>query len=325
MTIKKLNDGRYEVDIRPNGKSGKRVRRIFNRKSEATAFERYTIVNAKKFAGDPDHSERLRLEELLDKWWLYYGQTLKNGLAEKRQLTQLIRDLGNPTINQLTKQAVLEYRGWRLSDGVSPATINRDLYRLSGMFTTLKTLDFFNLDNPLKGLPKLKERKSEVTFLSHEEIKKLLSLLDGDNKKVALLCLSTGARWSEAATLKAEQVRNGRVTFLQTKNGRMRVIPISSELEGAIKTKQSGKLFDVNYRLFREILKEAKPDLPKGQSTHVMRHSFASHFIMNGGSIVALKEILGHATIQQTMVYAHLASDYMQLVVSLNPINCVKV
>lgn len=35
MTIKKLDDGRYEVDIRPAGRNGKRIRRKFDKKSEA--------------------------------------------------------------------------------------------------------------------------------------------------------------------------------------------------------------------------------------------------------------------------------------------------
>ena len=44
MAIKKLDDGRYEVDIRPRGRDGKRIRRKFERKAEAIAFERYTIA-----------------------------------------------------------------------------------------------------------------------------------------------------------------------------------------------------------------------------------------------------------------------------------------
>ena len=38
MAIKKLDDGRYEVDIRPTGRNGKRIRRKFDKKSEAVAF-----------------------------------------------------------------------------------------------------------------------------------------------------------------------------------------------------------------------------------------------------------------------------------------------
>ena len=45
MTIKKLDDGRYEVDIRPAGRNGKRIRRKFDKKSEAVAFEKHTQFN----------------------------------------------------------------------------------------------------------------------------------------------------------------------------------------------------------------------------------------------------------------------------------------
>lgn len=41
---------------------------------------------------------------------------------------------------------------------------------------------------------------------------------------------------------------------------------------------------------------------------------------MNGGNIIALQRILGHATIQQTMAYAHFAPDYLQDAVALNPL-----
>lgn len=103
-------------------------------------------------------------------------------------------------------------------------------------------------------------------------------------------------------------------------------ILISEELQRAIKTgdngkeKESGRLFTVDYKWFSPRLKAVKPDLPIGRATHVLRHTFGSHFIMDGGNIVVLKEILGHANIQQTMVYAPLAPDYLEHAVLLNPL-----
>ncbi|WP_449265103.1 tyrosine-type recombinase/integrase, partial [Escherichia coli] len=75
-----------------------------------------------------------------------------------------------------------------------------------------------------------------------------------------------------------------------------------------------------DYLKFREILQEVKPDLPKGQATHVMRHTFATHFMMNGGNIVTLQRILGHATIQQTMTYAHFSPDFLLDAINFNPL-----
>jgi integrase len=53
---------------------------------------------------------------------------------------------------------------------------------------------------------------------------------------------------------------------------------------------------------------------------HILRHTFASHFIMNGGNIVALQKILGHSSLNVTMKYSHLAPDYLQQAVLFNPI-----
>jgi integrase len=44
---------------------------------------------------------------------------------------------------------------------------------------------------------------------------------------------------------------------------------------------------------------------------HALRHTFASHFMMAGGSILTLQRLLGHASIEQTMAYSHLAPDFM--------------
>lgn len=63
-----------------------------------------------------------------------------------------------------------------------------------------------------------------------------------------------------------------------------------------------------------------QPDLLKGQALHVMRHTFATHFMMNGGNILTLQKILGHANIQQTMTYAHFSPDFLQDAISFNPL-----
>ncbi|AXB06728.1 tyrosine-type recombinase/integrase [Aeromonas caviae] len=82
-----------------------------------------------------------------------------------------------------------------------------------------------------------------------------------------------------------------------------------------------GPLFrDLDYLLVRDVLKTVAPDLPAGQAVHVFRHTFASHFMMSGGNILALQKILGHHNIQQTMTYAHFAPDYLSDAVRFNPL-----
>lgn len=321
MSIKPTDDGQWMVDIRPTGKAGKRYRKKFKRKSEAKAYELWVMSKA----SEPSEwarqtSDRRKLSDLLENWWEVYGITLKNAKIEKMNLLKTINHLGDVCANSLTKKMLLQLRTDRLSAGISAATINRDFYRLAGMFGVLIKLEEYRYPNPVQNLPPLKQIDPEVIFLMPDQIADLLSVLEGDEKKVALICLSTGARWSEAAGLDAMRVRLGRIHYYATKNGKNRVVPISKELEQLISTRRSGKLFRVDYEKFREKLKAAVPDLPRGQATHVLRHTFASHFMMNGGNIITLRDILGHAKIEQTMIYAHLAPEFLQHAVSLNPL-----
>lgn len=61
-------------------------------------------------------------------------------------------------------------------------------------------------------------------------------------------------------------------------------------------------------------------NLPSGQSTHVLRHTFASHFMINGGNSLVLQRILGHQSLAMTMRYAHLAPDHLEEATRLNPL-----
>jgi len=50
---------------------------------------------------------------------------------------------------------------------------------------------------------------------------------------------------------------------------------------------------------------------PSPRPWHLLRHSFASHYMMQGGNILALQKILGHNNLKVTLIYAHLAPDFL--------------
>lgn len=115
--------------------------------------------------------------------------------------------------------------------------------------------------------------------------------------------LMSKARQPEAKNLTPIQIRNNTVTFTKTKGKRNRSIPISEELIAELpKVKGSKRL-----------------------SSHVLHHTFASHFMMSGGNILVLQRILGHTDIKMTMRYAHFAPDHLNDALVYNPLVKLKI
>ncbi|TNL00384.1 integrase, partial [Kosakonia cowanii] len=291
MSIKKLADGRFNVDVRPAGTDGKRFRRKFDTRGEALLYERHILqhYHDKEWVDKP--VERRSLAELLDLWWVYHGRNHPYGAKERVRITAVINDMKSLNItrsDQLTRKNIINYRLMMLNRGVKQSTVNRCCAMMSGFFTKLIDAEEYSGSNPFHEVKRLKIKQPETAYLTQEEITRLLKNLSGDNLKAALLCLATGGRWSEVATLKGEHVIDGRVIFMETKNGKRRVIPISEEMERSIKVRETGRLMHPSYSSVRSALKTVKPDLPAGQSVHVLRHTFATHFMINGGNIITL-------------------------------------
>lgn len=120
--------------------------------------------------------------------------------------------------------------------------------------------------------------------------------------------------------MKRSQVTAGKITFIKTKGKRNRTIPLNPELIDKL-PKRNGNLFYPSYYAFRSALGRTGVELPAGQLTHVLRHTFASHFMMNGGNILVLQKILGHTDIKMTMRYAHFAPNHLEEALRLNPLN----
>ncbi|HDL7750893.1 TPA: tyrosine-type recombinase/integrase [Yersinia enterocolitica] len=323
MSIKKLEDGRYEVDVRPRGRNGKRIRKKFDRKADAHAYERDIVAKYQTNDYLSRPADKRRMSEFVELWWILLGRNLRYAKSRLSTMNGICRDMEDPMLYQIDSRCLVEYRAYRLGIGIKASTINHDLFALSGAFKAMAKIDEYHGENPVATLSPLKEVRSEMSYLTTNEIETLLSQLVGDYYRIAVLCLATGARWGEAYGLKAENIVHNNVMFSHTKNGDKRVVPISQEIADIVKTRESGRLFRVSYSRFRKMMKEAKPNLPDGQAAHALRHTFATHFMMKGGNIITLQRILGHSDVSQTMTYAHFSPDYLADAVSYNPLSTV--
>nr|WP_231422685.1 tyrosine-type recombinase/integrase [Pseudomonas sp. Leaf59] len=202
--------------------------------------------------------------------------------------------------------------------------MNHELAYLRALFNELERLGEWEGDNPVGKVRALKFDETEMAYLEAEQIGPLLADLDARDAAtgvVARICLATGARWSEAEGLTSRQVRGGRIHFARTKSSKNRTVPISEDLQKQIKTELP---FGDCYKKFEASVDAVKLDLPAGQLTHVLRHTFASHYMMNGGDILTLQRVLGHGSLAMTMKYAHFSPGHLAEVVSLNPLSKVE-
>ncbi|CAJ0733950.1 phage integrase [Ralstonia mannitolilytica] len=327
MTVKKTESG-WLVDIQPGGRGHKRYRKTFKAKADALAWINWITA---KVNSDPDwkpkKKDTRRLSELIDLWFKHHGATLRDGTRRMRCLMQIAERLGDPIAESFTANMFAEYRKERLAANISNNTVNHEHAYLRALFNELSRIGHWSKPNPLANVRQIKLVERELVFLTLDQVKTLLDALketSSDAHMASKVCLATGARWSEAEGLQSSQVHAGAVHFTATKNGRNRSVPIPAELEAELLDRAQGndtRLFAPCYGAFRRAVTRAGLELPEGQLTHVLRHTFASHFMMNGGNILALQRILGHSSLTMTMRYAHLAPDHLQEARALNPLS----
>ncbi len=172
------------------------------------------------------------------------------------------------------------------------------------------------------------DRAKAPKYLRPDEIKAILTfeynkrrkdekLSRNLNKYYVLFSLlwNTGARISEALSLIADDVKPDHQVYFRTLKRRMdasRYIPISDSMysdltrymnESAMKG--SDRLFDLSKVAVHKELKNVcrQVGLPSWIHVHTFRHSFAVNCLSNNVHINTLKEILGHGSVENTMIY----------------------
>jgi site-specific recombinase XerD len=342
MAIRKQSDGKWRLvfypEGKPTGKPAKRIRRTFSTKGEAIAYESHVLDNIHVKPWLDGKEDRRKLRNLVIQWFDKHGVTLDDGEKRKATMDVACLSMGEPFAHEFNATMFSLYRKKRLSGGIartarakkeSPRTVNLELSYFRAVFNELKRLGHWKIENPLAGVRAFKSEEAELAYLEQDEISNLLDQCKASRNAstywVACLSLATGTRGDEAESLTTKQVKNLKVSFFKTKGNRNRTVPISQAFYDSLpKPAKPGHFFSPCYSAFRKAVERTELELPDGQLSHVLRHTFASHFMMNGGNILVLKNILEHTDIKMTMRYAHFAPSHLQEAVHLNPLEKTK-
>lgn len=188
------------------------------------------------------------------------------------------------------------------------------------------------IDIDINRLNLMKANKDVIVPLSDNEVKQLLNLYSNNsvmgcrNKTILMLMLDCGLRLGEVVNLKIHDVDfNNRYLVINGKGSKQRVVPFGSSSLNLIKcylnylsssSSASSSLFltQKSTPVTRNTIKMLFARIKKNKGLervypHLLRHTFATNFIFNGGNLEVLRLLLGHSTINITQIYIHLAAQ----------------
>jgi site-specific recombinase XerD len=228
---------------------------------------------------------------------------------------------GNCSLVQITPRLINEYKNKRCSDGVKPATINRELATLKKAFNlAFKEWEWIE-SNPVSKVSMEQEDNKRDRWLTLHEEERLLKACPLWLREVVIFALNTGMRLSEILELSWEAVDLFRktVTVFRSKNKERRTLPLNGAAIELLKSKAKVRLIKTNLVfygprghnllgkrnvswVFHTVARRAEIS---DFRFHDLRHTFATRLIQAGVDLYKVQRLLGHKSPSMTQRYAH--------------------
>lgn len=256
---------------------------------------------------------------------LYMGPVFANVPIDQitnKDINQYFTGLTDPVRCKAEKRAVL-----------AKSTANRHLALLSVMFNLAIRQGLLE-KNPCSGIRKHQENNRRERYLTDEELARFWAALNDENPEtmeknrvavnVLKLLLLTGTRREEVLHAMWKHIDlNKREWYIpHTKSGKARTVPLSEEAHNVLAgitrhptcpyvfvNERSGERYNNPVKAFQRLLERAGIE---GVVIHTLRHQYASLAVSSGIPIYTVMSLLGHAQVQTTQRYAHLANKSLK-------------
>jgi len=255
-----------------------------------------------------------------------------------RDLSTAVRDVGLPEARefilslqaQTTRFASNPFTPTR-EQHLSSHTINTAARALRAFFHWLM-LEGYTKTHKLQNMKVPRVQKKMVDILSKEEIARLLGSLNprtipgSRDHAIVMVLLDCGLRASELLTLKDQNtnLEEGSLRVVG-KGNKERIVPIGNRVTKALvqyrhifRPEPSSPIVDtfflnlngrqMTFDALKSMLQRLgqRSGLPRLHA-HLLRHTFATMFLVNGGDVFTLQRILGHTTLTMVNHYVHMA------------------
>lgn len=197
-------------------------------------------------------------------------------------------------------------------------TINTRNHKLCA----IKSFYDITVGMPLKldKIPFSKKDKKLPQVIEETEIQAILNICTNTkHKTIILLLYACGLRIGEVINLKIEHINLDTIDIICAKGRKDRIVPLPESLKAYLEKyilEYSPKIYLFNgwkdepqytERSINSFIKQlaAKAGITRNVHAHLFRHSYATHSLEQGTSIVYLQEILGHNNPKTTSIYLH--------------------
>ncbi len=272
-----------------------------------------------------------------------------------RSMGRFLEFSGKASLQDIDERLIERYKAWRKShcfqssyqkDAVANATVNRDIKYIKQCF--IKAVKWGFLDKTkIDDVKLLPEPKGRVRFFSLEETSLLFEYSNPYVQRFLLWGINTGMRMSEILNTRISDIDLNKNLIhivnrkgFRTKSLKDRSVPMPPQLRQVIQDyianwidfndmsihprtlaqrnylfcKQDGTKILSFKKAFERLLERTNIT---DASIHTMRHTYASHLVMVGIGLGTVRDLLGHADIRTTMIYAHLSPEHLQNAVQL--------